>query len=191
MKICSTYVFVRGHCVRMRNAAAMSSTPDIAMRSPAPTNGGTPSRPKRMASQVLPHTQHMSTNKRVVRERSVKASCDAAAFVQQQFVFARGAPAVFARGPIGSDDAMAGDHERDLVRRAGACDRANGLWLPDSFGQLRVRRRRTATDFLYRPPYLALERAARHVELDVLARASGDAFANRSQRRLQARLGHV
>src|SRR5215469_849783 len=189
MKICSTYVFVRGHCVRMRNAAAMSSTPDIAIRRPAPTNGGTPSRPKRMASQVLPHTQHMSTNKRVVRERSIRASCDAAALVQQQFVFARSTPTIFTGGAIGSDDAMAGDHERDLVRRAGARDGSNGFRLADRSRQLCVRRRRTAANVLDRPPDFPLERAARHVEVKVLTGTSGDAFANRPQRRLQPRFG--
>jgi hypothetical protein len=46
---------------------AISKTPEIAIRSAAPTNGGTPAKPNLIASQVLPQIQHTSAKSKYVR----------------------------------------------------------------------------------------------------------------------------
>src|SRR4029077_3298455 len=144
-----TYVLPRGHCVRMIAAAARSSTPEMPIRSAAPTHGRTPSSPQRRASHVLPHTQHMTAKSSVVlvradRSTTDKSLGDLAAFVPQQRPLPFLTPAISASRAVRPDDAMARDDERDLVRGACARHRADGVGPADGARDIGVRARRSA-----------------------------------------------
>src|SRR5262245_16156783 len=72
----------------------------------------------------------------------------------------RGAEAIAAGRPVGRHDAMAGDRERDRVRRARARDRARAVRHADLAREGAVADRLARCGGLERPPHALLERGA-------------------------------
>ena len=85
----------------------------------------------------------------------------------QQGALAFHAPAIAGERAVGAHHAVAGDRDRDPVRRAGLSDRAHGLRPADAPRDLGIARGRSARDLAQRLPDALLERGAAHVERQI------------------------
>ena len=97
----------------------------------------------------------------------LRLTVTSASLLAQERLLAADTPSVAPRPTARRHDAMAGNGERDRIRRARPCDGPRGARAADGRGDLRVRTRLAVRDRGQRIPDLPLKRRGLHVERQI------------------------
>src|SRR5262245_35254878 len=92
-------------------------------------------------------------------------------FPLEQSPLAVDAPGIARERSVMTHHTVAGDGEREVVRRTCAGDGSHGFWRADALRNFGVRDRRANGNFLQRLPYTLLENCTANVEREIQAYA--------------------